>query len=142
MNSTLRNTLVVIAATVAGFMLNSYIIQLGFLAAPLPEGVNPQDLQSIKDNIHLYTVSNFINPFIAHAAGSLIAGLIIGLFAYSHQLKLALIPGVLYLIGGISMVVMIPNTPIWFILTDLLFAYIPVALQGAFLGSKLNRVKR
>jgi hypothetical protein len=43
--------------------------------------------------------------------------------------------GVLFLIAGISMVIMLPETPIWFVLVDLIVAYIPMA----YLGNKIAR---
>lgn len=45
---------------------------------------------------------------------------------------MALIVGVLFLIGGVSMVAMLPS-PMWFNALDLIVAYIPMA----FLGGKL-----
>jgi len=41
--------------------------------------------------------------------------------------------GILFLLGGVSMVIMLPETPIWFILLDLICAYIPMA----YLGNKM-----
>jgi hypothetical protein len=43
--------------------------------------------------------------------------------------------GLLFLAGGISMVVMMGG-PLWFICCDLLFAYIPMGYLGAKLAGK------
>jgi hypothetical protein len=44
--------------------------------------------------------------------------------------------GVLFLAGGISMVFMVPNAPMWFNSIDLILAYIPMAYLGYVLGRK------
>jgi hypothetical protein len=44
--------------------------------------------------------------------------------------------GILFMLGGISMVIMLPETPIWFILVDLIGAYIPMAYLGYKLVKK------
>jgi hypothetical protein len=44
--------------------------------------------------------------------------------------------GVLFLIAGISMVIMLPETPIWFVLVDLIVAYIPMAYLGNKIASR------
>jgi hypothetical protein len=41
--------------------------------------------------------------------------------------------GIIFLMAGVAMVIMLPGTPIWFILVDLIGAYIPMA----YLGNKL-----
>lgn len=55
------------------------------------------------------------------------------LIAASHKFTIAMIMGVLFLIGGIVAVIMLP-APLWYDVIDLLFAYIPMALIGAKLG--------
>ena len=49
--------------------------------------------------------------------------------AASHKMYFALGIGVFFLIGGISMVFMIP-APVWFIVADLSLAYIPMGWFG------------
>jgi hypothetical protein len=47
----------------------------------------------------------------------------------------AIFIGVLFLAGGITMVVMVGG-PLWFILTDLLLAYIPMGILGGMLACR------
>ena len=48
----------------------------------------------------------------------------------------ALAIGFAFLAGGVMMVIMLPETPLWFTLTDLLLAYLPMAYLGHRLGQR------
>ena len=134
MNPILRNVLVVIGGILIGGFINSSIIQLTGDMVPLPEGVDPNDIESIKANIHRYTPMNFLMPFLAHAIGTLTGAYFVARLAASTHLSMALIIGGIFLLGGITMVFMVGG-PIWFIILDLVVAYIPMA----WLGHKLAR---
>ena len=79
---------------------------------------------------------HFLFPFLAHALGTLISALLITRFLKSQQFVFAMMAGILFMLGGISMVIMLPETPIWFILVDLIGAYIPMAYLGYRLVKK------
>ncbi|MFM7281994.1 MAG: hypothetical protein ACKO32_09470 [Planctomycetia bacterium] len=79
-------------------------------------------------------------PFLAHALGTLAGAFLAARFNRGTGLGLmaAQVVGALFLFVGISMVVMIPNAPLWFDALDLLVAYVPMALLGyALAGSKV-----
>jgi hypothetical protein len=78
---------------------------------------------------------NFIFPFLAHALGTLAGAAVAARIAASHPMTFAIFIGVLFLAGGITMVVMVGG-PLWFILTDLLLAYIPMGILGGMLASR------
>ena len=65
-------------------------------------------------------------PFLAHAIGTLI-GAMIALWFSNRSVVLAYVVGVFFLIGGITMVYMLPESPLWFDVFDLTLAYIPMA---------------
>jgi hypothetical protein len=67
--------------------------------------------------------------------GTLLAAWLIAKFAASGQTILPYIAGFLFLIGGIMMVMILPS-PLWFTLTDLLLAYLPMAWLGIKLAKK------
>jgi uncharacterized membrane-anchored protein YitT (DUF2179 family) len=79
---------------------------------------------------------HFLFPFLAHALGTLLSAVLITRFLKSQQLVFAMMAGMLFMLGGISMVIMLPGTPIWFILVDLIGAYIPMAYLGYKLVKK------
>jgi len=134
MNPILRNVLAVIAGIFIGGFVNGGLIMLSSNIIPPPNGVDPMDMESLKANIHLFETKHFIMPFLAHALGTLVGALIAALMAATHKMKMALIVGGFFLIGGIVNVMMLP-APIWFKIVDLVGAYIPMAWLGGKLGS-------
>ena len=130
-----RNIIAVILGIIIGGSVNMAIITYGGELIPPPEGVNPNDFESIKENFHLYENIHFVVPFLAHSLGTFIGALIASLIASSHQLKFAFAIGCFYLMGGITMVMMLPS-PMWFNILDLGFAYIPMGWLGWKLSGK------
>ena len=72
---------------------------------------------------------HFILPFLAHALGTFTGAILAALIAASHNMKLALVIGAFFLIGGIANIFMLPS-PTWFTILDLAGAYIPIAWLG------------
>lgn len=135
MNPILRNILAVLAGILLGGAINSSIISLGPSIISLPDGVDPNDFESIKANIHLYKPIHFLVPFLAHALGTLVGALTTAFIAVSRKMTLALVIGGVFLIGGIIMVMMLP-APMWFNIVDLGIAYFPTAWIGGKIVSK------
>jgi hypothetical protein len=80
-----------------------------------------------------FTPVNFIFPFLAHALGTFAGAFAAAKLAASHSAKFAIGIGVFFLIGGVAAVYMLGG-PLWFIVTDLLVAYIPMGYLGALLA--------
>jgi hypothetical protein len=114
----LRILLGLVLGVLAGSALNMGLITIGGVLLPPPEGVDPNDLESIRANIGSYSPLQFVPPFVAHAAGTL---------------------GGVFLLGGIAVVAMIPETPLWFMAVDLGLAYLPMAVLGHRLVRMLGR---
>ena len=83
----------------------------------------------------LFEPQHFIMPFLAHALGTLVGALVAAKLAVTHRMRMAQIIGLIFLAGGITMVVMLPS-PLWFNLLDLGLAYLPMAWIGGKLGSR------
>ena len=132
-----RNIIALIFGLFLGGMINMLIINNGGGFIAPPEGVNPKDIESIKENMHLYTPIHFIIPFLAHAMGTFIGALITSLIADSFRMYLAIGVGFCFLIGGIMMVLMLPS-PLWFNIIDLCLAYLPMGWLGWKIGSKIK----
>ena len=132
-----RNIIALILGLFLGGMINMLIINNGGGFIAPPEGVNPKDIESIKENMHLYTPIHFIIPFLAHAMGTFIGALITSLIAVSIRMYLAIGVGFCFLIGGIMMVLMLPS-PLWFNIIDLSLAYLPMGWLGWKIGSKIK----
>jgi hypothetical protein len=75
---------------------------------------------------------------LAHALGTLVGAIIATIIAKGNKKLMALIVGGIFLIGGIMVSFMI-NSPIWFIVVDLVLAYIPMALLGYLIGLKFSK---
>lgn len=136
MNNTLRNILAVIAGIVAGWIANMGLIMLSSSIIAPPEGVNPADMESIKANMHLFEAKHYIMPFLAHAAGSFFGALVAATVAVARKMRFAIGLGLFTMLGGVLAAYMIP-APTWFIVLDLVVAYIPMAwLAGKLAESR------
>jgi hypothetical protein len=126
----------VFAGLIAGAALNMGIIYAGAALLPPPEGVDVGNIESINANIDKYTVVDMMVPFAAHALGTLLGAFVAAMIAVTARarLRVSLVVGCVFLIGGIEAVRMIPNAPLWFDVLDLGLAYIPMALLGWWLA--------
>lgn len=130
-----RNILAVIAGIVVGLIINGCLIQISGIVIPPPEGVDPSDMESLKAGMHLFGPQHFIVPFLAHALGTLAAALVASLIAVSHNFKIGIGLGALFLIGGLTAAYLLP-APLWFEALDIILAYIPMGWLGWKLSGK------
>ena len=134
MSNRVKNIIALVVGIVVCMAVNMGLVMLLGNLFPPPPGVNPQDINSIRANLDQYSNMQILMPFIAHFMGSLIGGLVAALIAGSRRLLWPLIVGLFHLLGGISMIMMLPESPLWFKALDLIVAYIPAALLGGYLG--------
>lgn len=141
MNPILRNVLAVIAGIVIGGTVNMLIINYSGLFIAPPEGVDTTTAEGLKEGIHLFEPKHFLIPFLAHAVGTFIGAYVAARIAATHKMKFAIAMGCVFLLGGIGAVFMIP-APVWFNVTDLVFAYLPMAwLAGRLANKKSNNLQ-
>ena len=136
MNSKIRNVLAIIVGLITGSAVNMGLVMAGAQIIPPPAGVDVTDVESIKSHLHLFEFRHFVVPFLAHAVGTLVGAYVAAIIAASYKLMLGLVIGVLFLIFGIINVFMLPP-PAWFVVVDLLGAYIPMAWIGTRLTGKV-----
>lgn len=135
MNPILKNILGVITGVLIGGILNMGIIMIsGNIIAP-PEGADMTTTEGLKAAMHLMEPKHFLMPFLAHALGTLLGAFVTATIVANHKMKFAIGVGTWFFLGGLSMVFMLPS-PVWFTLTDLGLAYIPMAYLGAILAIK------
>ena len=125
----IRNILAVITGVLVGMIVNMGLIILGSSLIPTPEGFDSM-------NAINWDLNNFIFPFLAHALGTLVGAFLAAKITNSYQLPLAMSIGVFFLIGGVTMVYILP-APVWFIFTDLIVAYIPMGYLGWIIAKKV-----
>ena len=135
MKSVGKNILAVIAGIVGAGLVNMGLVNIGPSVVPLPEGADVSTMEGLRDSMTLFTPVNFIFPFLAHALGTLVGAFIAAKFAASHHVKLAMGIGAFFLMGGIAAVSLLGG-PLWFNVTDLLLAYVPMSFLGATLAGR------
>lgn len=130
-----KNILAAVAGLIIGGIVNMGIIIISGFVIPPPEGVDPTNMESLKEGIHLFGPHHFIFPFLAHALGTLTGALLAAKIAATHKMKLALGVGAFFLIGGVTNAFLLP-APAWFIALDLFLAYLPMSWLAARLVNK------
>ena len=78
---------------------------------------------------------HFVMPFLAHALGTLVGAFVCALIAAGNKMRLALLIGAIFLVGGIMNVYMLPS-PKWFAVLDIVVAYLPMAWLGGNMAIK------
>ncbi len=87
--------------------------------------------------MHLFEPKHFLFPFLAHALGTFVGAFATSMLAATQRMKLALVVGAFFLIGGVTMVFRLPS-PIWFVALDLIGAYIPMGWFAGKLAESLR----
>ncbi len=140
MNTILRNILAVIIGLFVGGMLNMALITLGPHVITPPAGVDVTNAKSLAASMPLLGPKHFVFPFLAHAGGTLVGALAAYLIAGSHRSAFAYVIGVVTLAGGIAACFLIP-APFWYLLLDLVIAYLPMAWIAVQLGRRIPSSK-
>ncbi|MFM2207151.1 MAG: hypothetical protein RL213_1126 [Bacteroidota bacterium] len=128
----LRNILSILAGVILGSVVNMGIVLVSGYLIALPPGADVSTPEGLKATIHLFEPKHFLFPFLAHAIGTFVGGFTATRLSAAGTLRPALVVSAVFLVGGIQMVMAVP-APMWFNVTDLVVAYIPMT----FLGYKL-----
>lgn len=136
MNPILKNILAVVVGVIVGSAVNMGLITLGPLLIPPPEGTDTTTMEGLLAAMPLMQPEHFIFPFLAHALGTLIGAYLAFRIAATRQTQLAMTIGFFFLIGGIMNIQMLPGSPLWFNVLDLVLAYLPMAWLGVKLAKK------
>ncbi|MCE9501184.1 MAG: hypothetical protein K8R21_11910 [Leptospira sp.] len=138
MNPIIKNILAVAAGAIAGSVVNMGIIVAGPSIIPPPAGADVTTMEGLKSSMHLFGPKNFIFPFLAHSIGTLAGAFLAALLAANNKMKFAIGIGLLFMLGGITNVFMLPS-PVWFTVLDIGAAYIPMGYLGAKLAGVSNQ---
>ncbi|MBX2944314.1 MAG: hypothetical protein KF725_00660 [Cyclobacteriaceae bacterium] len=139
MNPILRNIIAVVAGIVTGSLVNMGIITISGSIIPPPDGADVTTMEGLKESLHLFEPRHFIFPFLAHALGTLVGAFVAAKIAITYRITFAIVIGCVFLVGGITNVLMLPS-PLWFTILDLGGAYFPMGYLGGKLaiGKKTN----
>ncbi len=130
----MRNVLATILGLIVASASIFLIEKLGHTIFPMPDSIDSNDFESIKNNIHLVPKGNMAFVALAHGLGILIGMFVAGLIS-----KKSLIPA--YIVGGLMVIIsimyyfLIPS-PTWFVIADLTSIII-----GFLVGKKLAQSK-
>lgn len=133
----LRNILAAVLGLVIGSVANMAIVMFGPALIPPPAGVDVSNPESLAASMHLFQPRHFVMPFLAHALGTFVGALVAFLVAASHKAVFAWVIGGLFLLGGVAACFMIP-APAWFMVLDLVVAYLPMAWLAIWLGRRMT----
>ena len=122
MKTIIKNILVLLGGCIFGSVVNMGLIIAGNQLIPVADGMNLMDATMLE-------IKYFIFPFLAHAIGTLSGAFIVAKYTVCYHMILAICIGIFFLLGGISMVFIMP-APVWFIVADLSLAYIPMGWYG------------
>jgi hypothetical protein len=139
MNPILRNIVAVVAGIVFGSVVNMGIIMVsGSIIAP-PAGADVTTMEGLKESLHLFEPKHFLFPFLAHALGAFAGAWVAAKIAATYRMVFAMVIGCVFLVGGITNVILLPS-PLWFSILDLGGAYMPMGYLGGKLaiGRKTN----
>jgi hypothetical protein len=139
MNPIIKNILAVILGWLIGGIINMCLIPTGHTVFPI-EGVDINDMEALSKVMPTLEFKYFIFPFLAHGLGTLVGSFIAFLIASNNKMKFALTIGSIFQLGGIVMCFII-SAPIWFIITDLVLAYIPMAWIGGKIAQSIIKKK-
>ena len=131
-----RNILAVVAAFVVGGICVFGLEFLGQRFYPLPEGVDPNNMDQLKEYIKQAPAGALGMVLLAQSAGSLVGGIVTGWLGCSRLFLLGLIYGCLALLMAAINVYLIPH-PVWFTVLSLVLP-IPLALFGTIVGQVLG----
>ena len=130
-----RNIISVMAGVILGLMIIMGVESAGHSLFPLPQDVEFNDPQMLKQVMHLIPIQALLAVLAAWALGSFGGGWLAARLAPEKPTAHALFVGCVLMLAGIANLFMIPH-PLWFTVIGVLL-FIP----AAWLGSKLVRGK-
>ena len=128
-HSVFRVLIALVVGIVVGCFINLGIVNVGSILIRPPDGV-PETMEEVRKNLPDYRPVDFAVPLLAHGLGTLSGAFVAARMARRWSLGLGLAVGSFFLTGGLTMVIMVGG-PLWFIVADLLLAYLPMGWLGA-----------
>jgi len=138
MKTILLNILAILLGLFIGSFVNMSIINISGSIIPPPLGIDVTTEEGLKNAMPFFEPKHFLFPFLAHAIGTFFGAFITTLISKTYRKTFALVIGLAFLIGGIIMINLVP-TPLWFSITDLVLAYIPMAFWGYKIAIRLKK---
>lgn len=132
-----KHIISILAGWIGGSIINMSLIQLGHSFYPI-KGIGQNDMTALAAVMPTLEFHYFIFPFLAHSIGTFIGAFIAGLLAVKNKMAFSLSIGGLFLLAGIIVNIILPG-PLWFTISDILIAYIPMAWLGGTLALRYQK---
>jgi hypothetical protein len=132
----MKSILLSVAGLLLGAITNGIIVQVGSQIVKAPQGLDLSTEQGLAKAMPLMGAEHFVFPLLAHAIGTLVGAYFVSRMKVNRALLNAMAIGFAFLAGGVMMVLTLPGTPWWFVATDLVLAYLPMAYLGYKLGQR------
>lgn len=130
-----RNVIAVISGIIAGMALNMGILQISYLAYPIPEGLDINDPAQLQDYLDTLPATAFLVAMLAHLAQSFGGGWVAARLGSSRPMLLAMIVGAGSLAGGVMMMTMVKG-PAWMAIE------LPLYLVVAWIAGRMEQKRR
>lgn len=132
----IRNVLAVLAGLAAGMVTNMALVMLNaYVLFPMPAGIDMNDPVQMNAYIAPLPATAFILVLAAHLGQSFVGGWTAARLGASKPMLLAMIIGVLSLIGGIMNMMQL-DLPTW------MYVEIPLYLVTAWLAGRMELKRR
>jgi len=96
MHPILRNVLAIIAGFAAGMVVIMIMHALIAMVIPLPEGIDPANPESFRENIHLFTTTDFVLATVVHALGTITAAFVAAKIVINNKLMFGIVMGIFF----------------------------------------------
>jgi len=126
----------VVVGLIIGIMSNWWIVMINLSMYPLPDGytfdslLQPENKDVLIDWVKSLPQSAFILVLVAHLSQAFIGGFVAALISRQHAMCVAMIVGVITLIGGVINILMLPPR-VW------LWIEMPLYLVLAWFAARL-----
>jgi len=132
----IRNILAVIAGLAAGMAVNMALIMLNaHVLFPMPEGTDMSDPEQMNAYIATLPTAAFVVVLVAHLGQSFVGGWTAARIGASKPMVLAMIVGVLSLVGGVLNMMQLEH-PTW------MYVELPLYLVVAWLAGRIEQKRR
>jgi MFS family permease len=132
----IRNILAVVAGLAVGMAVNMALIMLNaYVLFPMPAGMDMQDPEQMNAYIATMSTAAFVVVLAAHLGQSFVGGWTAARLGASRPMVLAMIVGVISLVGGILNMMQLEH-PAW------LYVELPLYLVVAWLAGHMEQKRQ
>ena len=132
----MKSILLSVLGLILGAITNGILVQIGSSVIEAPLGLDLSTEKGLAKAMPLMEFKHFVFPFLAHTLGTFVGAFFVSKMRVNRTLINAMAIGFAFLAGGVMTVLILPGTPVWFILLDLIVAYLPMAYLGYKLGQR------